>query len=525
MTGRSIFGIASLIAAVTLLAKGVGFGRELVVAAFFGAGSAKDSYTIAYILPAFSLVMLGGLTGPFHTTTQKMIVNLKQQGHADAAIKNHVASLLLGVTLLLGLFTGLCFAVAPGLIALIAPDATPAVMDLAIAQLRWMSPLILLGGIIGILCGISNEQNDFMTPSLSPLVASVAVILVTLFLAPDPMALAWGTSLGALGQLAIQLPAARRFFSGTRPSITLWNQPVQQAWQLLGPAALGSTIGTLHVMVGTRFAASLNAGSISVFDYANKLIQLPLGILMTALLIPLFPKLAAAASAHDHADLSRWLQRGIETILVLTIPLVALFVAASPSIVHCIYERGAFDHTATEQTAWILTICACGIVPYALRDLLVRAFYALNDGSVPLWTSAASIPVAIGLMAVATPVWGLSGLAVATVSVTVLNALILAILLKQKIRGWTRKPILTTLLKTGTAGLVATVSAYGIQHQLPLADTFWKHLLQVGICGFAIATIYPGMLWVLKVSVTTNLVPPGRLKQFLKRSTRDQDVS
>lgn len=487
--------VAGSIALLTLLSKAFGFGRELVVAAGFGAGVAKDAYTAAYILPAFALVMLGGLTGPFHTGAQKILVTMRQQGE-DARVPGVMTAVLCSVGLGMGLLALAVGVGAPWAIHMVASQATPAVHDLAVAQLRLMSPLVLLGAWIGVFCGISNDQQDFKTPSFGPLLASLAVIGVVL-VRPEPMALAWGTLLGGVLQFFLQLPSVVRLYAGSgaaawKPDFA--HPEVRRLWPLLVPAAVASTVGTLNVIIGTNFASSLPPGAMSVYDYANKLLQLPLGVLMTALLIPLFPRLAEAVAGGRKDRLLHFLNRGIETVSLATWPLAALFVTLGEPMVRVLYERGAFDAEATRQTALVLAIASMGLFAYALRDLMVRVFYALDDSRTPLLVSLGSLAATTALLAALVGPFGLAGLTAGTAFVTLGNAVAVAALLRRKLGAMPVSSGALTAAKALGASLAAGACAWALAQALPWPAGTGGALLQLVALGPLEIGVYLALL-------------------------------
>jgi putative peptidoglycan lipid II flippase len=388
-----------------------------------------------------------------------------------------LAAVAAWVTLIMGLLAVATFFFAPWLIRVVASQASTPVFELAIQQLRIMAPLILLGGWIGLLCGISNELNDFARPALSPLIASIAVI-ATVLLWPSPLTLAYGTLLGALGQVILQMPAAFKFWSKTplAPSHLPYQHPaVRSVWKVLLPACISSGVGTLSVIIGTNFASALAPGSISVFDFANKLIQLPLGILMTALLIPIFPLLTRAVIAQDREELEHRISQGLSTIAFATFPLTAVFIVSGLPLVRVIFERGAFDRSDTLATGLVLSILSVGIAAYAARDLIVRVFYAHNDGQTPLLVSVASLVfTAVGMAWVVKP-YGLLGLAGVTVAVTIVNFLVLAALLSRKLGRWH----MPGLLKNASSAFGAAIAAGGFT-RLATSNASWE--LSLGHC-------------------------------------------
>jgi putative peptidoglycan lipid II flippase len=501
---RGVLGIASAIALLTLLSKGFGFGRELVVAAVFGAGVPKDAYTAAYIIPAFSLIMLGGLTGPFHTVTQKIITTLRSRGEDDA-VPGVMATVMLSVAAVMGLLALVGYVGAPVLVHAVAAKLAPETFALAVAQLRVMSPLILLGALIGILCGISNDRDDYTLPSLSPLVASIAVIAVIL-VRPDPMALAWGTLIGGIGQFLLQAPAAVKLFrQGALLPLRFAHPEVRGLWGLLFPASVSSTIGTLNVIIGTNFASSLPPGSMSVFDYANKLIQLPLGILMTALLIPLFPVMTQAVVENDQAKLFDWMNKGLATIAFATLPLMALFIAVGEPTVAAMYERGAFTPEATRLTYMVLVFGSIGIFTYAARDLFIRVFYAMHDSRTPLLVSLVSMALTVALMAALIGPFGLFGLAGATSLVTIANCALVAFLLRRKLGRLSLTGFVPQLVKAAVAATAGGAAAWAHGRVLTLPPGFLGNVGRVVLEGGLLVAVYAGTLALLGVPVVAQV--------------------
>lgn len=518
---RGVLGIASAIALLTLLSKGFGFGRELVIAAVFGADIPKDAYTAAYIIPAFSLIMLGGLTGPFHTVTQKIIATLRSRGQ-DAEVPAVMATILVSVAAVMGTLALGTFFGAPYLVKAVASQIPPATFDLAVLQLKVMAPLVLIGGLVGIFCGISNDRGDYTLPSLSPLVASLAVIGVIL-LQPSPMALAWGTLLGGVGQFLLQAPAAFKLLRVGTPWPLRFDHPeVIGMWGLLLPASVSSTIGTLNVIIGTNFASGLPQGSMAVFDYANKLIQLPLGILMTALLIPLFPVMTQAVVKGDHDELFMWMNKGLGTIALATLPLMALFVAVGEPTVAVLYERGAFRPEDTRLTYLVLALGSLGIFTYAARDLFIRVFYALHDSRTPLYVSLFSMALTAGLMALLIGPFGLLGLAGATALVTVANCLLVAYLLRRKLGRLALTAFMPLFLKATVAATLAALAGWGVGRALALPPSFVGNFAMMILQSGALLVVYAILLAVFGVPVVDQL--KGMVQRLRrKRAPKDSD--
>ena len=168
---RSLRRIALIVGAATALSKVAGLVRQQVIAAAFGVGAAYDAYNYAYVLPGFLLILLGGINGPFHSAMVSVLARRPRHegAHVLASINTLVGAGLIVVTLLL-------LVAADPLIDLVGPGLDPERHALAVLQLRWMAPMALFAGLIGLGFGALNAADVFWLPSVSPLLSSVAVI-------------------------------------------------------------------------------------------------------------------------------------------------------------------------------------------------------------------------------------------------------------------------------------------------------------------------------------------------------------
>lgn len=501
---KSVLRVASLIAVLTILSKGIGFLREVVIANYFGAGVPKDAYAIAYILPAMALILFGGLNGPFHTSTLAAITRLQEEGKEEE-IPRVTNTILFWTALSMGLLTLLVACFAPAVMSVLAPAAKPAVRFLAIDQLRIMSPLILFGGLIGCLCGLNNSRQEFALPSLSPIVASAAVMGI-IFFWPHPLALAWGTLIGAVGQFFLQLVPS--LSSLHRAALVPLKHPaVRKMGELLLPAMLSSSIGTINAAIGLGFAAMLPIGAISAFDYANKLIQLPLGVLLTALLIPIFPLLTGAVVRNDKTTLHLWINRGIQTIALSTFPMTALTIALGLPLVRVLFERGEFNAQASMLTFLVLAYAALGIAPYAARDLLTRVFYAQNDSRRPLILSVLSIGLNFLFNWLFVLPLGVIGLSISTTLVTVVNLALMAFWLRRRLGTLGLGPSVATVLKALIASVGGGLVVWQLDRMMSFPTHFLGSALELLTMGALFTALYVGILWVWRVPLLQQLRP------------------
>jgi putative peptidoglycan lipid II flippase len=496
--------IALIVAVATALSKVAGLVRQQVIAAAFGVGIAYDAYNYAYVLPGFLLILLGGINGPFHSAMVSVLARRPRAegAHVLAAINTLVGAGLIGVTLLLFVF-------ADPLITLVGPGLDAVRHDVAVLELRWMAPMALFAGLIGLGFGALNAADEFWLPSVSPLLSSVAVIAglgllwwqlgseiaLPQYAAVGGAVLAGTTLLGAVFQWLIQLPALARQGLHKFQLVWDWKHPgVQEVLQVMGPATLSSGMLQINVFTDLFFASGI-VGAAAGLGYANLLVQTPLGLLSNALLVPLLPVYARLTAPADRPALIGRIRQGLMLSSASMLPLGALMVALAGPIVALVYERGAFNAGAASLVGGLLMAYGVGMPAYLGRDVLVRVFYALGDGTTPFRFSMAGIGLNVILdwLLVGGPTpWGLQvpalnfgapGLVLATVAVNVLTCGGLLLALQKRLGGlplrvWFRD----SLLLLGAA-LVAGLAAWGLSRGLAWPHHLWGLLVECAFCS------------------------------------------
>ncbi len=511
-TSRSLRRIALVVAVATALSKLAGLVRQQVIAAAFGVGAAYDAYNYAYVLPGFLLILLGGINGPFHSAMVSVLARRPRQegAHVLAAINTLVGAGLLVVTVVLVLL-------ADPLITLLGPGLDATRHDIAVLQLRWMAPMALFAGLIGLGFGALNAADVFWLPSVSPLLSSVAVIggiallwwqLGPAILSPSTaviggVVLAASTTLGAVLQWLIQLPALSREGLNKLQLVWDWKDPgVREVLKVMGPATLSSGMLQINVFVSLFFASGMPAAAAGL-GYANLLVQTPLGLLSNALLVPLLPVYARLTAPEDRPELIARIRQGLMLSNASMLPLGALMVGLAVPIVALIYERGAFNAAAADLVGQLLMAYGLGMPAYLARDVLVRVFYALGDGVTPFRWSLGGIglnalfcwlfvggPIPGGVLVLPSLYCGAAGLVLATVAVNLITCVGLLLALQGRLGGlplrvWGRD----TLLLLGAA-VASGLVAWGLAQAIAWPTGLGGRLLECTLAGGASLLVY-----------------------------------
>ncbi|MEN9225653.1 MAG: murein biosynthesis integral membrane protein MurJ [Thermostichus sp. HHBFW_bins_43] len=482
---RSLLSVAGLVAGATLLSKGMGFIRQALIAAVYGSGPEYSAFGVAYILPGFLLILLGGINGPFHSAIVSILKKRRDPDLDDPARWLESISTLVGGVLLLvtlSLWWG-----AEWVVRLNAPGASPEVHALAASQLRIMAPLALLSGLIGIGFGALNAAEHYALPALSPLISSLAVIAILLAFGWTgiPSLIAWGILIGAVAQWLAQVPLQMRLGLG-RPRLRFeWGSPqVRAVGLLMLPAVISSGMIHINVYVDMFFASFVPGDrTIGNLGYAQLLVQTPLGILSNMVLVPFMPLYAQLAGDVAHwPELRQRIRQGLMITAILTLPLSMLLVALAEPIVQVAYQRGRFTAEVTQEVSALLMAYGLGMSCYLLRDVLVRIFYALEDGATPLRISGLAIGLNALLDFLFLRAFGAPGIALATAGVNVLALIGLGIQLQRRLGGIPWLEMGRSLLPLlGVTTLAGGLSAW-----------FWTRLRSLEVLGSPLLTT---LLW------------------------------
>ena len=491
---RSLVNIAFIVAIATLISKVFGLMRQVVLAAAFGTSAPYGAYQYASIIPSLFLILLGGINGPFHSS---LVSVLAKKGNKESAtiiqsISTLVGLVMLGVTIGMVIF-------APQLITLMASGLAQTaegreVREMAIQQLRIMAPTAWFAGMIGIGFGALNAADVYWLPSVSPLLSSLAMVggvaglwamLGNRLTSPENgpiagMVLAGAFVVGTVLQWGAQAIAQQQQgLGGFKFHLDLKNSDVKKVLRLMGPALFASGMLQINVYTDMQFTSYLPnpSAAVSALDYANLLVQTPLGILSSMILVPFLPIFSKLADPQHWGELKQRIRQGLLITATAMLPLGALMIVLSKPIVQIVYERYAFDPASSTLVATVLMAYAFGMFVYLGRDVMVRVFYALGDSDTPFKISIVNIGLNALFDYFLLP-FGVQGLVLATVSVNVLSLIALTYFLNRKLNGlpWRSWGVsivgltLASLISGGTSYWILTLiqNTFGTKGFVPL---------------------------------------------------------
>ena len=429
--------IASLVAVLTIVSKILGLSRDLIVASYFGTSEMADAYNMAYLFTGNFFIVFGCIGGPFYSAVVSALPKVQSNRWV------FVRSIIVRSTLALAALTAVLYFVKPWLFKMfIDENQFPRYFELTLFQFDWLMPLIVLCAPAGIIYAVLNAYHRYFEPSLSPAVVNIAMIAAVLMMgdAYSGLALALGTSVGALLSVLYQLPALYSLrpqleaeTNGADGPLTL-KADEHQYHEILVPALLSTGIGQIIVFIDSFFCNGLEQGSWTALVIANRLIQLPLGVVLTSFLVPVFPRIAELANAGNYIEMRNKVVRALIYILLLCTPALIVGMVWTEPAIRLVFERGAFDARSTQLVSTAFFYLCISIIPYIFRDTLTRVFYSLGDSKTPLYVAIFAIVVKIIANYLLVERFELAGIAMATVLMTTINFFILTGLLYLKLR-------------------------------------------------------------------------------------------
>jgi putative peptidoglycan lipid II flippase len=454
-TGR-ILAQASLILTVAALASRLlGWVRLLVIGSQFGASTELDAYFAAFRIPdaIFQLVVAGALSAaliPVFSSYRARGQEAEAWRLASSVI-NLVVIALAGLSLIMAIFAGL-------LVPVVAPGFDPETTELTVRLTRIMLLSPVLIGMGAVVSGILNSYERFAVPAMAPLAYNIVIIASAIFLAPimGVEGLAVGVAGGSLAHLAIQLPQLRQVGQRYDFSIGLKDPGVRKVVWLMGPRMLGLAAGQVNFIVSTVLASGLAAGSVTAYNYAFQLSQIPVGVLGVSVAVALFPTLSRDAALGKLTEIRRQVSTSLRLLIFLAAPLTATMIVLAGPIASVFFQYGLFTQESADRTAGALVFFSIGLGGHIVVHVLTRAFYAMQDTRTPVLWAIIAVAINVPLMMVLVGPMGVEGLALALSISSVLEVIGLVWALHQRIESVEEGVVLRS---AGRATVAAGASA------------------------------------------------------------------
>jgi len=501
---------ASIIVLMTLVGRLLGFFRNVYVSNLYGTGMEADAFGIASTIPLTLFLVIPGAINAVLIPTMRGL--LEKADHQRAGELYHKTLSVIIVVFAALSVAGVLFSTQIAMLF----GTTGEKMLLTAELLRWMWPAALFIGLTGLWSSICNAHQHFFTPTLGT-VANGALVLIAMYLlvpAYGVTGLAMATTIGYIAAAIAMLPTLRRFGYVHRYAFSWKNdEEMKSMGERVIPILIGAVIAQATTFLERGFASALGDGKIAALMYANTIVQLPMAVFVGAFTLPLFPLMSSYVKRGEMDLMKTTLQKGMAYLWILLLPVTVGLILYAEPLITLIYKRGEFGDTAVAWTSWGMIFYSIGLYALAGRDLLTRAFYALENTRTPVTIGAVGIVIYLVAAWLTIPWLDHGGLALSA-SISASAQLLLLFICLWRIIGKTiAASFAITVGKATCAAGVMSAFIYFADPWLSLLPLWFYLAVGIGIS----AVIYGGVLLLLREPLVKEVI-----SRLLKRSAGKQ---
>ena len=520
---KSIVSAAFVITIAGLASRVLGLVRDRFLASTFGAGDTLDVYYAAFRIPdlIYNLLILGALSAAFIPVFTSLVSHKKDDMAWELA--NGIMNLAIVFIFILSII----FAIfAPWIMKILTPGFPPEKINQVVyfTRIMFLSPLFL--GVSGIFGGILTSFKRFLIYSLAPVLYNFGIIVGVLIFVRflGPVGLAWGVVFGAFLHMSIQYPAARNL--GFRYNWSFIhhfsNGEVRKVMKLMIPRTLGIAISQINLLVITIFASTLAAGSLSVFNFAQNLQSVPLGIFGISFSIAVFPTLSHFAAKKDNSNFIASFSQTFCQILFFVIPASVFILLLRAQLVRVILGAGKFDWEDTELTFACLGILSASLFAQSVIPLLARSFYAMHDTKTPFYIAIISEVINILTVLILINRYQILSLAIAFSLASIVQMMMLLFWLRTRYDNLDDKKIVVAVAKIALATFFSGISIQIFKYMIGRIvdmDTFVGVFTQLSVSALAGVIIFSLICYLIKLEEFINF--KNSLSKRLFRGKKD----
>ena len=507
----------------TLLSRVTGFARDIVMAAVLGAGPIADAFLVAFRLPNHFRAIFA--EGAFAAAFVPAYARIRVAGGADAAklFGDRIFTLLFASQVVL---LALALAFTPGVIWLLAPGfrLDPARFDLAVELTRITFPYLLLMTLVTLFSGILNSIGRFATAAAAPILLNLTMMVALLLAAFFPTAghaAAWGVLIAGVFEVLLVGGDALRNDVLTALRWPRFDADVKRFFKALVPATVGSAGIQLALFADTMIGSMLAAGALSALYYADRLYQLPGGVIGIAVGTVLLPEMARRIAVGDEDGARAAQARAIAFTLLLAVPCVAAFLTVPDLIMRALFMRGKFTAADAHAAAMTLAAYSIGLFPFVLMRSVVATFLARGDTTRPVKAAlaAAGVNIAFKVLFLYLTTLAQVGLALATSFGAWINFALVVWLGARAGLMRADNELVRTIGKLALAGLILTTALWlaekvAVARMMPdIAALIVLALLGATVYGAAILALF-GKRWLVALwrgaDINSASAPPAQ---------------
>ena len=436
---------------IILTSKITGFFRDIVLAQTFGAGEITDAYLTALNIP---VVLFDGISAALGTTFIPIYFKIKSSKGQEEV--NKFTSNILNIVIIISLiFVLLGVIFAPYIVKIFAVGFKGDVFDLTVNYSKILIFSMVFIAINGLVSSYLVASGNVYISGAITIPFNIFVIIAIIFASvTESYVMVYGTLIAYIVQLLFQLPLLIKKGYKHRLTVNLRDENIRQILFLVIPVFIGSYINQINAVVNRTLASTLDSGSITALNYANKLNMFAVGVIAVAISTIMYPILSKLASEGNKKLFKINISKSINMIVIIMLPIMVVMTTFSKEIVKVLFEEGSFNSHDTYLTSTALFFYSIGILSYGLKELLAKSFYSLQDTKTPVRNATISVVINIVFSIILVNIMGIGGLALASSISATVTTMLLLISLRKKIGKIGFSYILKTFIKGAIASIV-----------------------------------------------------------------------
>ena len=487
-----------LLMIVTIVSKILGLFRDSVLASAYGTGKYAAVYSTANSISTILFAVIGTALA---TSLIPLYNKLASEDSTERAMGflNSVVNLVVIVCLSIA---GLGIIFAGPLVKVFAPGYQGDVYTLCVQYTRILLPSIVFVGLANIFTSYLQIKKRYVIPGFIGMPYSIIIIVsIYLSLKTSPMVLVIGTLIAISAKALFQLPFVYKEGYRYRPKINLKDPVMKDMMILILPVVIGVGANQINSIVDKSLASLLGTEVVASFSYAIKLYEFVQALFITSILAVIYPRLSSMIVSDRIDSFLNSLKKTMNVIIVALVPIIVGCIVLSRQIVEVLFQRNAFTSKDTTMTASILWIYVIGILAFALRDVLTRGFYSMEDSKTPMINSIISIVFNISLNLILVKPLGYKGLAIATAVSAYIGLLLFNRSMRKKIEGYSSRDNYIVFLKSLFAALIMGLGVklvYGIVASSLVGGLLFKLIALASAVGVGVI-VYALIMHFLRV--------------------------
>lgn len=506
---------ALLVMIITVISKIVGFVREIVLSYVFGASAITDAYLISQTIPLtiFSFISTGIATGfiPIYSKIQQN----DGKHYADKFTSNLSNSLLLLATIIVAFV----LAFTQPVVKMFASGFSGETLELAVSFTRITVFGVYFTAVLYIFSGYLRVYEHYLAPALIGFPMNL-IVICSLFIGAktNVFVIAFGSLLAIASQLVVLIPFLRRTSYQHQIVVNVKDKYLKEMFLIALPVIIGTSVNEINVLVDRTLASRIAVGGISALNYARRLNGFVQGLVVVSLTSVMFPIISKMAAAENIKGLKQTVNEAMASMSLLIIPATIGAMVFAEEIVALLFGRGAFTAEAITMTGNALFYYSIGMIAFGLRDVLSRAFYALQDSKTPMINATIGVVLNIALNIILSRYMGIGGLALATSISAIVAVVLLFTSLRRKIGGLGLSNLVKSFTKIGLASVIMGVIARGGYNSL--TQILGQNLALVIIMGMAVL-IYGILVYFMRIPEVDQVIAAVK-RIYSMRTMRDQ---